>query len=121
MVHNTLVMTYSGSGFVVAPSGTQSVRLTANIFAGIGAPRVIGGGVAGGAVTQLNNLATATSNFSAVDNVAAPNFWPNATVQAQLGLPTVLDATYLNDAPQPLTLRPLRSGARMIGALQSSR
>jgi parallel beta helix pectate lyase-like protein len=121
MVHNTVVMTYSGSGFVVAPSGTQSVRLTANVFAGIGAPRVIGGGVAGGAVTQLNNLATATSNFSAVDNVAAPNFWPNATMQAQLGLPTVLDATYLNDAPQPLTLRPLRSGARMIGALQSSR
>uniref|UniRef100_UPI0031377131 hypothetical protein n=1 Tax=Variovorax sp. YR752 TaxID=1884383 RepID=UPI0031377131 len=63
---------------------------------------------------------TAT-NFSGADNVASPNFWPNATLQALIGLSSVLDANYLNDSPQPFTLRSIPSGPRHAGALQAAR
>jgi hypothetical protein len=121
MAHNTLVMTYPGGGFIAAPSGTQSVRLTANVFAGSGGPRLIGGGVASGAVVQQNNVTGTASQFSGADDVAAPNFWPNAALQSQLALPSVLDAGYTQDAPQPLSVRSLSGGARLAGALQSAR
>ena len=121
MVHNTVVMTYPGGGYLAAPGGTQSVRLVANLFAGIGSPRLIGGGVAGGAVTQQGNLTVAAGSFSGADDIASPNFWPDAALRAQAALPSVLDATYASDAPRPFVLRPLAGGARTIGALQSSR
>jgi hypothetical protein len=119
MVHNTVVMTYPGGGFIVAPGGTQSLNLTANLFAGTGNPRLVGGGVASGAVAQQSNLIAAAGNFSGADSVGSPNFWPSAVLQ--LGLPSVLDPNYANDAPQPFVLRPLGSAARVIGALQASR
>ncbi|HEU5296123.1 MAG TPA: right-handed parallel beta-helix repeat-containing protein [Burkholderiaceae bacterium] len=121
MVHNTVVMTYPGGSYIAAPGGLQSLKLTANLLAGIGGPRLINGGVAAGVVTQQNNVTAAASSLVGADNVGAPNFWPDAALQAQAALPGVLDATYVNDAPQPLVLRPLSAGARKAGALQSPR
>ncbi|HET7524768.1 MAG TPA: right-handed parallel beta-helix repeat-containing protein [Burkholderiaceae bacterium] len=121
MLHNTVVMTYSGGGFIVAPAGTQSVKLVGNLLAGAGGPRLIGGGVATSAVTLQSNVTTAASNFAGADNIAAPDFWPNSTVQAQAALPGALDPTYASDTPQPFVLRALSGGARTIGALQSAR
>ncbi|HEY6356280.1 MAG TPA: right-handed parallel beta-helix repeat-containing protein [Burkholderiaceae bacterium] len=119
MVHNTVVMTYSGGGYIVAPAGTQSLKLTANLFAGIGSPRLIGGGIASAAVTQQAHFTAAASSFSDADNISSPNFWPIAALRSQIGLPNVPDPTYASDSPQPFVLRALSNGPRMIGALQS--
>jgi hypothetical protein len=121
LIHNTVVMTYGGGSFIVAPAGTQSVKLTANLLAGRGGPRLIGGGVPSDAITQQNNVTAAASSFFDADNVAAPNFWPNASLQARLALPSVLDATYAEDSPQPFTRRALGAPARRAGALQRAR
>jgi hypothetical protein len=121
MVHNTVVMTYPGGSYIVAPGGTQSIKLTANLLAGNGNPRLTTGGVGSGAITQQNNLMASASQFSGADQVSAPNFWPNTALQSQLVLPGALDTGYANDAPQPMQLRPLSGGARRIGALQSAR
>jgi hypothetical protein len=119
MVHNTVVMTRSGGTFINAPGNTQSVKLTANVFAGTGSPGLIGGGVASGSILQQSNVVSSASNFSGADNIAAPNFWPNATLQALLPLSSVLDAGYNTDAPQPITLRSLSGSAARAGALQA--
>jgi Right handed beta helix region len=119
MVHNTVVMTRSGGTFISAPGNTQSVKLTANLFAGTGSPALINGGVASGNILQQSNVVSSASNFSGADNVVTPNFWPNTTLQAQLGLSSVLDALYSSDTPQPMTLRSLSSPASRAGALQS--
>jgi hypothetical protein len=121
MVHNTIVMTRGGGSYVAAAAGTQRLELTANLFAGSGGPQLIGGGILSSAVIERNNLAAAASSFSGADNISAPNFWPNAALQARAGLPSVLDPTYTTDAPQPLVLRALISSPRMTGALQRSR
>ncbi|WP_341892059.1 right-handed parallel beta-helix repeat-containing protein, partial [Variovorax sp. YR752] len=105
MVHNTVVITRSGGSFISAPSGTQSVTLTANLFAGTNGPSLISGGFASGNIASQGNVTSTATNFSGADNVASPNFWPNATLQALIGLSSVLDANYLNDSPQPFTLR----------------
>jgi hypothetical protein len=36
-------------------------------------------------------------------------------------MPSVLDPSYFNDAPQPFVLRPLSTSPRLMGALQSTR
>jgi hypothetical protein len=118
MSHNTVVMTRSGGTFIAAPGGTQSVKLTANLFAGTGSPQLIGGGFASGNVAQQGNVTSVASNFSGADNVSAPNFWPNATLQAQIGLASVLDTAYTSDSPQPFTLRPITGSTRVSGAIQ---
>jgi hypothetical protein len=118
MSHNTVVMTHSGGTFIVAPGGTQSVKLTANLFAGTGSPQLIGGGFASGNVAQQGNVTSVASNFSGADNISAPNFWPNATLQAQIGLASVLDTAYTSDSPQPFTLRPITGSTRVSGAIQ---
>jgi len=120
MVHNTVVMTRSGGTFISAPGNTQSVRLTANLFAGTGSPALINGGVASGNILQQSNVVSSASNFSGADNVVTPNFWPNTTLQAQLGLSSVLDALYSSDTPRPMTLRSLSGPASRAGALQSA-
>lgn len=119
MVHNTVVMTRSGGTFISAPGGTQSVKLTANLFAGTGSPALINGGVGSGNITQQGNVTSTASNFSGADNIAVPNFWPNATLLAQISLTSVLDASYANDAPQPFTSRTLTTPANLAGAIQS--
>jgi hypothetical protein len=122
LVHNTVVMTRSGGFFLSAPSATQAVSLTANLFAGSNNPGLITGGLDRGAVVQYDNYVTTAGHFSGADNIASPNFWPSAALQAQIKLATVPDAGYVTDVPAPRTLRPLAQGSkRSIGALQSRR
>ena len=101
------------------PGNTTSVKLTANVFAGNGTA-LIGGGVANGAIVQQGNVTSSAGNFSGADNIATPNFWPNATLQAQSVLSSVLDAGYGSDAPRPMTVRSLVNAASRAGALQSA-
>ena len=122
MVHNTVVITRSGGFFLSAPSSTQSVKLTANLFAGTNNPGLITDGFAAGNITQRDNVMSTASNFSGEDNIAAPNFWPTSLLQAQITLSGVPDPTYLNDSPSPLMVRTFAPGAaRRSGALQASR
>jgi hypothetical protein len=87
----------------------------------VGGPRLIGGEVAAGAVAQQSNLTASASSFAGADSIAAPNFWPNAAVQAQAALARTLDPLYASDSPQPFVLRAMNGSARTIGALQSAR
>lgn len=119
MVHNTLVMTWSGGSYINAVSAIQSINLTANLFAGINGPSLLNSG-ASAKVTQSNNLITSAASFSGADSIAAPNFWPNAALVAQMQLTSEPDATYVIDTPRPITLRSLPTGPRYIGALQSA-
>lgn len=69
-------------------------------------------------------LISPTSNCAPLAHKArplrvSPNFWPNATLQALISLPSVLDANYTREAPAPYTLRTI-SGGRKAGALQSA-
>jgi hypothetical protein len=119
MVHNTVAITRSGGAFISVANGTTSVKLTANLFAGTGNPTLITGGYAVGNAVQSGNVTSVASNLTAPSNIASPNFWPNATLQALISLPSVLDANYTREAPAPYTLRTI-SGARKAGALQSA-
>lgn len=121
MVHNTVVMTKSGGAFVSVPAGAQSVRLTANLFAGTGSPTFISGGFASGNVQQASNLISTASNFSGADSIASPNFWPNEPLRSQAALTTIPDAGYTSDSPVPTTLRSISGSSLAIGALQSAR
>ena len=120
MVHNTIVMTRYGGSFIGAPSGTQAIRLKANILAGTGSPALLSGGFPSTSVVKQDNLITSAGNFTNADSIASPNFWPNATVQAQIGLGYVPDTAYTRDAPRPFALRTLSSSARVMGALQTA-
>ncbi|WP_137922637.1 right-handed parallel beta-helix repeat-containing protein [Hydrogenophaga sp. 2FB] len=119
LAHNTVVITRSGGAFLSVASGATSVKLTANLFAGTGSPTQITGGYAAGNATQLNNVTSVASNIPGASNIATPNFWPNATLQALIGLSVVPDASYTRDAPAPYILRGL-PGSRKVGALQAA-
>lgn len=116
--HNTIVTTYSGGTFVYAQNGVQSVRFTANVFAGTNGTNLING-YPSGSVVQQNNFSTNASNFPGASNVAAPNFWPSASIRPQLQLNSVPVPAYTQDAPAPYTLRNITGSTRMIGALQA--
>jgi len=120
LVHNTVVITRPGGAFISAPSSTQSVKLTANLLAGTQGPALITGGFAAGSIVQLHNLVSTASQFAAADDIAMPNFWPGASLQAQIGVPGVPDAGYAQDSPSPLAVRAIAGSARVIGALQSA-
>ena len=81
---------------------------------------MITSGFAPAAVVRNGNVDTLASNLPGATNLAAPNFWPNAALQGQIGLVAVADADYLSDAPQPFALRRLAGRARLAGALQSA-
>ena len=119
MVHNTIAITRSGGSFISAPGGTQSVKLTANLFAGTGSPALIGGGFASGNIAQLGNVTSIAANIPGVDNIASPAFWPNATLLALLSLTSPVDAGYAADAPKPFTTRSVTGTTRVVGALQA--
>ncbi|MDO9436432.1 MAG: hypothetical protein Q7T95_13430 [Hydrogenophaga sp.] len=119
MVHNTVAITRSGGAFLSVAGGTSSVRLTANLFAGTGNQALFASGYAAGNATQANNVTSLASNIPGATTIAAPNFWPNATLQALIGLSTVPDASYTRDAPAPYILRGLPS-SRKVGALQAA-
>ena len=97
MVHNTLVMTWSGGTYVSAVSAIQSVRFTANLFAGTNNPNLLSGGVAAGKVVQASNVTSTAANFSGADNTVAPNFWPNAGLVAQMTLAGIPDPGYASE------------------------
>lgn len=122
LVHNTVVVTRQGGSYLSAPSGTQSVTLTGNLFVGNASPALITGGFAQASISNLeSNYRTGTpSNIPNVDNIAAPGFWPNTTLLNQIRLPRVLDATYTADSPAPFILRNIAGGARVLGAVQSA-
>ena len=120
MVHNTVVMTRSGGTFITAPSGTQSVKLTANLFAGTGNPTLFSGGFATGNIVQQGTVTSTASNIPGVDTIASPSFWPNATLRALIGLTGVPDSGYTKDSPSPYQLRTITGNTRVSGALQSA-
>ncbi len=113
--HNTLVSTYSGGSFININTGA-AVTLTANIFAGTGNPPLLGGATA----TQANNVVTNATQIPGASNVAAPNFWPAATLLPQLNLATSVVPGYTSDSPRPYAVRAITGPTRMIGALQSA-
>jgi hypothetical protein len=119
-VHNTVAITRSGGAFFNIASGASSVTFTANLFAGTGNQNLVTGGYATGNVVQVSNVTSLASNIPGATSIASPNFWPNATLQAQIGLTGVPDAGYTRDAPVPYMLRPLTGSARKAGALQSA-
>jgi hypothetical protein len=120
MVHNTLVMTWSGGAYLSAPGNTQSVKMSANLFAGTGSPALVRDGFVLANVQQSSNVISTAANVPGADNVGSPSFWPNATLLAQIGLASVIDPNYLNDSPRPLAWRAVSGGARKAGALQSA-
>jgi hypothetical protein len=123
MIHNTIAMQRASGnfgGYVVAPNGNQTIQLTANLLASTGNPALIVGGFNAANAIQQNNVTTAAANIPDVDNIVAPNFWPNATLLPQIELTSPLDATYNRDAVQPYQLRTLGATRRFVGALQAS-
>lgn len=121
MVHNTVVTTRPNTIFLRVMAWAQSVKLTANIFAGVGTNTLISGTeFALPRIVQQSNVVLPASHFPGASNIAAPNFWPDAAGLALTGLPAVLQASYRNDTPVPYTLRPLSTGASRAGALQSA-
>jgi hypothetical protein len=120
LVHNTIVMTRPGGTIVHAVPGTQSLRLTANLLAGVAEPAVVRGGISSDATSQQGNVVVSAHRFVAADDVAAPSFWPSEAVQPLIRLTAPLDATYAFDAPRPLQRRTLHAPPALAGALQSS-
>ncbi len=119
LYHNTLVTTYSGGAYLRLASGIDAVSMTANLMAGTGNQALVNGGFASGNVSQSGNVTGLASNIPGATNVSSPNFWPNATLQAQIGLSGTPDAAYTRDAPRPFETRALGSG-RVAGAIQSA-
>jgi hypothetical protein len=120
MVHNTVVMTRPGGAFVVVRSGTQSVKLTANLFAGTNGPALFTGTYDSASAILQNNFTTTASNIPGADNIAQPAFWPIASVQGLISLASAPDVTHIRDAPRPFQLRPIIGANRLIGAIQSA-
>ena len=118
--HNTLVMTRSGGYFLRAPAATQSLRLTANVWAGTGSPALLTGGYALGNVVQTGNVSLQAAQFPGASQLALPVFWPTAAALSALALPGVPDAAYTHDSPRPYVRRAMAAGVRLAGALQSA-
>ena len=116
MVHNTLVTTYGSGAYLYVPGNTQSVTLTANLFAGNAS--LTSGGLAASNIQQQSNLMTTATN---VPGAASAQFWPAASILNQIGLSTIPDPQYLSDSPQPMQLRAFdATNPRKIGALQAA-
>jgi acyl-CoA synthetase (AMP-forming)/AMP-acid ligase II len=113
--HNTLVSTYPGGRFIDVGTGAP-VTLTANLFAGTNGPLL----VTGATPTQLNNVVSTATLVPGAAAVAAPNFWPSATLLPQLMLSTIPVPTYTTDAPRPYAVRPVAGTTRLVGALQAA-
>lgn len=120
LTHNTVAMTRSGGYYLAAPSGTQSVVLKANILAGTGSPALITGSYPSASVVQQNNVSSVASNIPGASSIGSPNFWPNATLLAQIALTGVPDASYTQDTPTLYTVRTITGTTRVAGALQSA-
>lgn len=120
LVHNTVVMTRNGGNFFYLPSPAESLTLTANLFAGTGSPAFLAGGFAIGNAVQSGNVTSSAANIPGADNIALPDFWPNASLFAQIGLAGVPDPSYVRDAPRPFVLRDITAISRVAGAIQAA-
>ncbi len=121
LIHNTVTVTRSGGAFLAVAIGTQSVKLTANLFAGTGNQALLTGGYAIGNAQQAGNVTSLASNIPGATSISNPNFWPNAALQAVIGQIGIPDAAYTKDAPKPYALRSLASNStRVSGAIQST-
>jgi hypothetical protein len=120
MIHNTVVITRSGGAFIAARSGTQSVTLTANLFAGTNNPALFSGTFPAASAVLNGNITSAASNIPGADNIASPNFWPNATLAAQINLASAPDVRYVRDTPRPFQSRRFALPNRVVGAIQSA-
>ncbi|MGQ3113951.1 MAG: right-handed parallel beta-helix repeat-containing protein [Hydrogenophaga sp.] len=116
MVHNTVAITRSGGAYL-SVAGGASVALTANLFVGTGNQSLFASSFSN--LTQSNNVNSVATNIPGASNISSPNFWPNATLQALIGLAGVPDATYTRDAPAPYASRAI-TGSRKAGALQAA-
>lgn len=117
--HNTVVMTRTGGHFVRAPASTPSVVFTGNVFAGTNEAGLITGGFPVAGVVQRSNRMARASDFPGATSITTPNFWPSESLRPLLVLSQAVDPYYTSDAPAPYTVRPLATGPRLIGALQS--
>jgi hypothetical protein len=120
LAHNTVVMTRSGGSFLWVPAAAQSLTLTANLFAGTGTPTLVAGGYAIGGAAQAANVSSTAAHVPGADSIAAPAFWPDASLLSQAVIAGVPDPAYVQDSPRPLTVRAIAAGARMAGALQAA-
>lgn len=121
MVHNTVVSNRPNTTILRVMPWAQSVKLAANIFASVGANTLISGTEFPlPSIVQQSNVVLPASHFPGANNIAMPNFWPDAVGLNLTGLLGVLDASYRYDTPVPYTLRPLATDARRAGALQSA-
>jgi hypothetical protein len=118
--HNTIVMTRSGGHFLRAPAATQSLRLTANVWAGTGSPALLTGGFALGHAVQNGNVSLPARQFPGASQLAQPVFWPTSVALSALALSGVPDSAYTHDSPLPYALRTIGTGSRLAGALQSA-
>lgn len=119
LTHNTVAITRSAGAFLQIRAGTQSVVLKANIFAGTGNQSLMVGTYASSNAVQVGNVGALASQIPGSANIASPNFWPDATLQASLDMGALLDASYVRDTPRPFLLRDI-NGPRKAGALQSA-
>lgn len=119
LTHDTIVMTRNGGTFVSVPAAAQSVTLTANLFAGTGAPTLLGGGYPIASAVQSANATASAISVPGADNIAAPSFWPNASLLATIGVAGIPDPSYTDDAPAPFGSRPVAGASRWSGALQA--
>jgi hypothetical protein len=120
--HNTVVMQRTSGnfgGYIVSPSGTQTIELRANLLASTGSPALVVGGFNTANLITQNNVSTAASNIPGASSIIAPNFWPNASVVPLLVLSAPIDSLLLNDSPKPFVRRRYGEPARVIGALRS--
>ena len=118
--HNTIVMTRSGGNFLALPASTQSLTLTANLLAGTGTPTLVSGGYAIGSAVQSANVTSTALHVPGADSIAAPAFWPDASLLGQAAVSGVPDPGYVQDAPRPFALRAIAGNARIAGALQAA-
>ena len=121
LVYNTLVDARTSGTFVKAAGGTQSMTLTANVFAQTGGTsRLMGGPSAPSDVLQQFNVDGQASDIPGAGSISTPNFWPDATLLAFMTLTSPQDPAYTQDAPHPTVLRPLAASPLIAGALQSA-
>jgi parallel beta helix pectate lyase-like protein len=117
---NTVVMTRSGGNFLAVPAAAQSLTLTANLFAGTGTPTLVSGGFAVANASMAANVTSTAAHVPGADRIAAPAFWPDASLLAEAAVVGIPDPAYVRDAPQPFTTRPIVGGTRRAGALQAA-
>lgn len=118
--HNSIVMTRADGYFLRAPASTQSVRLTANVWAGTGSPALITGGCASVNAAQSGNVQATATQFPRAQVVASPSFWPAPGLLPALALQGTLDAAHIHDSPKPFARRAITGTQRLAGALQSA-